>query len=99
MLNRTFVVAAFMALVVMAPAASAQEKLVGTYGETRTSLAFKVPDATLQKLLPEGWLASPFSAGPAKDANLTVTFIDWLVVQDPEVKPANTYRNVTLSVS
>ena len=79
-------------------AASSQEKLVGTYGEARTSLAFKMPDATVQELLPSGWLSSPFSAGPAKDANLTVTFMDWLVAQDSDGKPAATYRNVGLSV-
>lgn len=79
-------------------AASAEEQLVGTYGEARISLAFKVPDATAQRLLPPGWLLSPFSAGPAKDANLTVTFMDWQVAQDPEGKPADIYHNVGLSV-
>jgi hypothetical protein len=50
--------------------ASAQEKLVGTYGEDRTSLAFHIPDATAQNILPQGWLPSPFSAGAAKGAKL-----------------------------
>jgi hypothetical protein len=97
MLNRTSVIAASMALVFIVQA-SAQEKLVGTYGEARTSLAFNIPDATVQKLLPQGWLASPFSAGPAKGANLVVTFMDWLVVQDPDGKPTNTYSHVGLTV-
>jgi hypothetical protein len=73
---------ASMALVFIVPA-SAQEKLVGTYGEDRTSLAFHTPDATAQNILPQGWLPSPFSAGAAKGANLVVTFMDWLVVQGP----------------
>ena len=75
MLPRTFVIAASMTLVFIL-SASAQEKLVGTYGEARTSLAFKIPDATAQSMLPRGWLASPFSAGPSKGANLVVTFMD-----------------------
>ena len=58
-----------LALAVAASGASAAEKLVGTYGEQRTVLSFKVPDATAQKLLPEGWQASAATAGPSKDAN------------------------------
>jgi hypothetical protein len=98
MLNRTFVIAASIPLAFIVPAASAQEKLVGTYGEARTALAFNIPDATVQKILPQGWFASPFSAGPAKGANLVVTFMDWLVVMDPDGKPEKTYRSVGLGV-
>jgi hypothetical protein len=76
--------------------ASAQEKLVGTYGEARTSLAFKIADATAQSILPRGWLTSPFSAGPSKGANLVVTFMDWLVALDPDGRPTNTFRHVGL---
>ena len=86
MLPRTFVIAASMTLAFIL-SASAQEKLVGTYGEARTSLAFKIPDATAQSMLPRGWLASPFSAGPSKGANLVVTFMDWLVALDPDGRP------------
>ena len=71
---------------------------MGTYGEARTTLAFKMPNPTAQKLLPEGWLLSPYKDGPGKDANLIVTFMDWLVVQDQDGKPAPTYRNVGLTV-
>lgn len=98
MLGRMFAFAASMALLLMTPAASAQEKLVGTYGEARISLAFRIPDEIVQKILPPGWLAGPFSAGPSKGANLVVTFMDWLVVQDEDGKPAKTYRSVGLSV-
>lgn len=98
MLNRKLAVAACVALVFVIPAALAQEKLVGTYGEARTALTFNLPDANVQKILPQGWLASPFSAGPSKGANLAVTFMDWLVVQDPDGKPAKSYRSVGLAV-
>lgn len=57
MLPRTFVIASSMTLVFIL-SASAQEKLVGTYGEARASLAFKIPDATAQSMLPRGWLKS-----------------------------------------
>jgi len=97
MFPRTFVIAASMTLVFIL-SASAQEKLVGTYGEARTSLAFKIPDATAQSMLPRGWLASPFSAGPSKGANLVVTFMDWLVAPDPDGRPTNTFRHVGLTV-
>ena len=68
-------------------AASAAEKLVGTYGEQRTVLAFKVPDTAAQKLLPEGLQASPPSTGLSKDANLNVVFADVLTVQNPNGTP------------
>ena len=60
---------ALLALAVAVSGASAAEKLVGTYGEQRTVLSFKVPDAPAQKLLPKGWQASAATAGPSKDAN------------------------------
>jgi hypothetical protein len=98
MLQRTLSVVVFVALVLWTPVAFAQEKLVATYGEARTVLAFKIPEATVQKLLPQGWLPNPISAGPAKEANLVVTFMDWLVVMNPDGKPEKTYRSVGLGV-
>ena len=67
--------------------AAGEEKLVGTYGEVRTGLAFKLPEATVQKLLPEGWEPVPMASGPYKDANLNVVFADCLTVQKPDGKP------------
>jgi hypothetical protein len=92
--------AATALLVVMAAgnAASAAEKLIGTYGEQRTVLAFKVPDTAAQKLLPEGWQASPPSTGPSKDANLNVVFVDVLTVQNPDGTPGETFRVAALMV-
>src|SRR5438874_601558 len=66
--------------------ASAQEKLVGTYGEARTVLTYKVSDAALQKFIPAGWQSSPLSTGPSTGANMIVTLVDQLSVQDPEGK-------------
>jgi hypothetical protein len=90
--------AVLLALAAAADVAPAAEKPVGTYGELRTVLAFKVPDAVVQTLLPEGWQASPATAGPSKDANLNVIFIDVLTVQNPDGSPGETYRAVVLAV-
>jgi hypothetical protein len=96
MIVRTFVLAATIALL-CGPDASAQERLVATYGEARTNLAFRVPEAIVQKILPLGWLSSPFTTGPSKGANLTVTFMDWLTVQEPDGSPSKAYRSVGVS--
>jgi hypothetical protein len=53
-----------IALAASAADASAAEKLVATDASVRTILAFKAPDAAVQKLLPEGWQVSPPSTGP-----------------------------------
>jgi hypothetical protein len=94
------ITAATALLVVMAAgyAASAAEKLVGTYGEERTVLAFKVPDTAAQSLLPEGWQVSPLSTGPSKDANLNVVFVDVLTVQNPDGTPGEIFRVAALVV-
>lgn len=90
--------AAALSLAAVAYPACAQERLVGTYGEARTILAFKVSDAALQKLLPEGWQSSPVGAGPSKEANLTVSFVDQLVAQGPDGKPEPGIRIAAVSV-
>ena len=84
--------AAFVVLATTLHAAAAGEKLVGTYGEERALLRFKVSDATVQKFLPEGWQASPDTAGPSKDANLNVVFVDVFSAQNPDGKPEDPYR-------
>jgi hypothetical protein len=84
--------ALFALVVIYAQAAAAGEKPVGTYGEERALLRFKVPDATVQRFLPEGWQASPESTGPSKDANLSVVFVDVFAAQSPDGKPEDPYR-------
>jgi hypothetical protein len=80
------------------PIATAQEQLVGTYAEARTTLAFKIHHSVAQTMLPHGWIANQFSAGPSKGANLVVTFMDWLAVQEPDGKPGKTFRHVGVTV-
>ncbi len=90
--------AALLALTAAANAAFAGEKLVNTVAAQRTHLSFKVSDAAVQKLLPEGWEASPSNTGPSKDANLTVVFVDLLTVQNPDGSPGETYRVAGLAI-
>jgi hypothetical protein len=63
------------------------ETLVASDAHSRLSLAFKVADAQLQKHLPPGWLPNPPTAGPMKDANLLLSFVDRLINLDPDGKP------------
>jgi len=86
----TMTIAGLAALSLTAIAACpalAQEKLVTTDAAQRTILAFKVSDAALHTLLPNGWQSSPFTTGPSKDANVTVTFVHPIVAQGPEGQP------------
>jgi len=61
----------------LSPSTLAQGNLVATYGETGTSLAFNVPDAVVQKFLPEGWQLSA-----SNGANLFVNFAERFVVTE-----------------
>lgn len=90
--------AALLALTAAVNAASAGEKFVNTVAAQRTHLSFKMPDAAVQKLLPEGWQPSPSNAGPSKDANLTVVFVDLLAVQNPDGSPGETFRVAGLAI-
>lgn len=76
--------------------ALAQEKLVGTFGEVRTVLSFKVADTALQKFVPAGWQSSPFGAGPSKGANVSLVLLDMLTNQGPDGKPEDTSRVAVL---
>jgi len=94
-------VAAMAALSLTAIAAYpalAQEKLVTADAAVRTVLAFKVSETALQKWLPSGWQTSPFSAGPSKDANVTVTFVQPIMAQGPDGKPEDLVRLAAVSV-
>jgi hypothetical protein len=76
-----------------------QERLVGTYGEVRTTLAFEVSSEALQHSLPAGWMLSRFDLGPSKGANLVVSLVEQVVVQDAEGKPQDNCLIATLSCS
>jgi hypothetical protein len=66
--------------------AQEKEKLSAVDLSVRFSLAFKVSDTAAQKLLPAGFEVNPAAAGPTKGANLNITFIDYLMAQEPDGK-------------
>jgi hypothetical protein len=76
------------------------ETLVQSTLDSRIVLAFRVNSVELQKWLPAPWQPNPAETGPSKDANLMVTFVDRLLDQDAEGKPAAvpTYRIVAVGV-
>lgn len=88
-----------LALAALLPGvALAQEKLSGTNVDTRIGLAYKVPDATIRKLLPTGWEANPPTSGPARGANLNVVLVNSVSAQDAEGKPVKPNRGVALVI-
>ncbi len=75
------------------------ETLVGSNVDNRIVVALRVAQAELQGWLPAPWQLNPAPKGPLKDANLFVIFIDQLLSQDPQGKPAagGTFRVVALA--
>ena len=75
------------------------ETLVGSNVDNRIVVALRVGQAELQGWLPAPWQLNPAPKGPFKDANLFVIFVDRLLGQDPQGKPAagGTFRIVALA--
>ena len=71
----------------------AAEKLISTNLDTRTVLAFRVPNEAVRKLLPAGWELDAAPDGP----NLRIVFANNLLVQDAEGKASENLRVVTLT--
>jgi hypothetical protein len=63
------------------------ETMLEQSAEHRFQLDFHVPDVALQKMLPQGWVPAIATAGPAKDANLRMIFIDRIGIVGPDGKP------------
>jgi len=61
-------------------------------------LAFKVPDAAVQRTLAPGWEINPPETGPDKGANFIVYVTDFQMIQDPQGKPLPTRPSVALIV-
>src|SRR6476620_6075534 len=56
--------------------------------EHRLQLDFRVNDAALAKMLPNGWETVIATQGPAKDCNLRMIFIDRMAIMGADGKPA-----------
>jgi hypothetical protein len=89
---------ALLVLWALAVPANAGEKLSGTNVDVRTTMAFKVADAAIQKLAPPGWEVGSLPAGPAKGANLFVVLVDGIAAADAEGKSAAPFRGGVLVV-
>jgi hypothetical protein len=63
------------------------ETLLEFSAETQMQLDFHVPDAALAAMLPAGFEPNIAPAGPAKDANLRMVFIDRGDITGPDNKP------------
>jgi hypothetical protein len=74
------------------------EKLFASDVVVRTILAFKVPDAAVQKTLATGWEINAPRAGPDQGANLIVYVTDFQMIQDAQGKPVPTRPSVALIV-
>ncbi len=86
------------ALMLLSLPAIAAERLVGANVDTRTTLAFKVKDAAISKLLPAGWVASPPTDGTNKGANLTVILVDPQFVSDAAGASIPPFHSMVLTV-
>jgi hypothetical protein len=87
--------------VALFPTKTSAETLVESSVESRLILAFQVQESELQSWLPAPWQVNPATAGPTKDANLSIVFVQKLLNETPESKPSpsgGTTRYVVLTV-
>jgi hypothetical protein len=63
------------------------ETFIEHSAEVRMQLDFRVPDAALKSMLPDGWEPVIATAGPAKDANLRMIFIDRVDITKADGQP------------
>jgi hypothetical protein len=72
---------------------AAAQTLVEHSSEVRLQLDFVVPAPALAKFLPAGWEPNIAKAGPAKDCNLRMIFIDRVDITKPDGNPATPGSN------
>jgi len=89
---------ALIVLSLLMTGAYAGERLVGSNVDVRTVIAFKVSDAAVQRLAPEGWEVSPPPAGPLKGFNLVLVLIDSSSSSDSAGKPVEPFRGAVLAI-
>jgi hypothetical protein len=75
-------------LVLMPARQAGAETLIGSNVDNRMIVALQVGQTELQGWLPAPWQVSPIPKGPLKGANLYLLFVDRLLDQDPQGKPA-----------
>src|SRR5262252_5527182 len=85
-MNR-LVVGLLLGALALVPGPASAETLLEFSAETQMQLDFHVPDAALAAMLPAGFEPNIAPAGPAKDANLRMVFIDRGDITGPDNKP------------
>lgn len=75
-----------LVLVLSARAPVGAQAVTEWSAEQRYTLSVHVNDAALQKMMPPGWTVSPSTAAGNAGGNLTVSFIDRMVVFDGQGK-------------
>ena len=72
---------------VVAVLGAGAQTLVENAAETRFQMDLQVPAAALKAMLPEGFTSNVAPAGPAKDCNVRLIFVDRVTVNGPDGKP------------
>lgn len=81
------------ALAVGAPRAFAETHTENVVAEQRTYVFLQVAASAAQAFLPQGWTLNPAAAGPTKDANLVLVWIDRKLALTPDGKPLQSGTN------
>ena len=79
---------ALAASLLLTPHAAYTQTMLEQAAEHRFQLDFRVNDAALAKMLPQGWETVIAAQGAAKDANLRMIFIDRVAIIGGDGKPA-----------
>jgi hypothetical protein len=96
---RTYSIVLALLIGLLVAGVAASQTKVGSDVNVRTVVAVKVAEAEAQKLLPAGWQVNPIASGANQGANLSLTFIDELLTQDPDGKAkTNTVRRLAVGV-
>lgn len=74
-------------LLLAATSGAAAQTVLESSNEVRFQFDFKVPDAALAALLPQGFTSNVATQGPAKDCNVRVIFIDRVTINGPDGMP------------
>ena len=78
--TKTFTGALVAAILMLAAHFASAQTVIEQAAEHRFQIDFRVNDAALAKMLPQGWETVIATTGPAKDCNLRMIFIDRMAV-------------------
>ena len=83
---------------VLAASAALGETLIGSSIESRRVLGFKVADAAVEAMLPEGWVPFTLPGGPVGGANMVVALIDKHLMRNAEGEPTTSGAGPTVAL-